>query len=352
LPALGRVPGVKVIALSDIDSQRLERVAGQFGVARRYTDYRELIAAGEVDAVAVCVPPQHHAEVALVAIEADKHVFVEKPLALSLEECELLRERAAAHDALKVMVGFNLRWHRLVRSARETVHRGDLGDIKLVRTVFTSGVRLRENYADWRRQSQTGGGALFELGIHHFDLLRFLFERELEEVYATSLSGDETAVVTAQMNGGLQVVSAFSEGTVENHEIELYAERGRLRINCYRSDGLEHFNAGQYPGAIGTRLRGLMRAFLNVPRMIRQSWQGGDYVASYVGEWRHFICAITGNRPVACTLADGMRALEIALAAQEANATKRAVRLGETNQASVAIESGAHEVAIYGVSQN
>jgi myo-inositol 2-dehydrogenase/D-chiro-inositol 1-dehydrogenase len=353
LPALRRVPGVKVTALADVDSLRLERVAARFGVARRYTDYRELIAAEDLDAVAVCVPPQHHALVAAAAIEADKHVFIEKPLALSLEECDHLRERAAAHDALKVMVGFNLRWHRLVREAVEIIRSGDLGDIKLVRTVFTSGVRQLSNYADWRKQSQTGGGALFELGVHHFDLLRFLFDREVEEVYAASDAFEETAVVTAQISGGVHVLSAFSEGTIENHELEIYGERGRLRVTCYRADGLERFDAGQYPGAIVTRLRGLVRTLRDVPRLIRQSRQGGDYVASYVEEWRHFINAITGDRAVACNLADGRHALAIALAAREAIATKRSVRPSLTTQTKVTDKTRSQGVKVVsGVSQS
>jgi myo-inositol 2-dehydrogenase/D-chiro-inositol 1-dehydrogenase len=330
LPALRRVSGVKVSAVSDINPARLDHVAGQFDAVRRYTDYRQLIEAGEVDAVAVCVPPQLHAEVTLAALEANKHVFIEKPLALSLEECDLLRACAARHVALKIMVGFNLRWHRLVRAARETIRRNELGEIKLVRSVFTSGVRLSDDFAEWRMRQQSGGGALFELGVHHFDLLRFLFEKDVEEIYASSLSEGETAIVAARLNGGTQVVSAFSEGTGENHEIEIYGERGWLRVSCYRADGLEQFGAAEYPDALMTRLRGLTRTLLKVPRMIRQSRRGGDYVASYEEEWRHFVGAITHDSPVASTLTDGRRALEIALAAWEANTTKRAIRLGQT----------------------
>jgi predicted dehydrogenase len=96
----------------------------------------------------------------------------------------------------------------------------------------------------------------------------------------------------------------------------------------------------------------MVRKFMDVPQMLRQSRQGGDYVASYVEQWRHFIGAIKGDSMVTCTLADGERALEIALAAREANATKRAVRLGKTAQAKVANESVAHEIAVSGHSQN
>ncbi len=351
LPALKSVRGMRVSALSDIDAQRLERAAGQFGVAGRYTDYRQLIESADVDAVAVCVPPQFHAEMALRALEAEKHVFIEKPLALSIQECDILEARAASHGALKVMVGFNLRWHRLVRAMRETIRRGELGRIKLVRTVLTSGVRLRDDFADWRQRQHTGGGALFELGVHHFDLLRFLLEREVEEVYASSLSGDETAAVLARMNGDIQVVSAFSEGTGENHEFEVYGERGWLRVSCYRADGLERYGVTEYSGAMGVRLRGLARTILEAPRIVDQLRRGGDYVASYAGQWRHFRDAITRNAPLESTLIDGRRSLEIVLAAWEANSSKRAVSPGQTKGLGVAHEAGARELSLSGISQ-
>jgi myo-inositol 2-dehydrogenase/D-chiro-inositol 1-dehydrogenase len=327
LPALRNVRGAEVTALADADPARLESTAERFRVARRYADYRELIASGDVNAVAVCVPPKLHAEVALAALEAGKHVFVEKPLALGLDECRLLSAKAAERDRLKVLVGFNLRRHRLVRAARETIRRGELGEVTLVRTVFTSGMRLAPDYPEWRRRRETGGGALFELGVHHFDLLRFLLSAEVEEVYASSLASNETATVAARMSGDVQVLAAFSEGTGENHEIEVYGRHGWLRVSCYRSDGLERFGVSQYPGALGARVRRMGRTLLELPRMMEQSRRGGDYVASYTEQWRHFVEAVTRDLPVECTLADGTRALEIALAAWESSATGRAVKI-------------------------
>ena len=342
LPALKRVPGIVVSAFADSDSARLERVAGQFGVRRSYTDYRELIERGEVDAVAVCVPPKLHAPVALAALEAGKHVMIEKPLALNLAECDLLQESSQAHSALKVMLGFNLRWHRLILEARGIIDSGELGAIKLIRTVFTSGVRLKEDYASWRRRRESGGGALFELGGHHFDVLRFLLRCEPLEIYAASAEGDETATVMMQMEGGAQVVSAFSEGTGENHSIEVYGEKGWLRVNCYRADGLERFDAAHSTSALKTRLRQLTETFLDLPRMARQSVRGGDYVASYAEEWRHFVKAIEDDSTIECTLYDGRRALEIALAAMESSAAKHAVKskdeVGRMKDESVAIQ--------------
>src|ERR1044071_1996584 len=118
LPALRQVPAFKVTALADIDSLRLERLSARFGIPERFRDYRELIESENVDAVAVCTPPALHAEMALAAIAAGKHVFVEKPLALTSAEANLLSEAAADATTLKLMVGFNLRWHRLIVEAR------------------------------------------------------------------------------------------------------------------------------------------------------------------------------------------------------------------------------------------
>src|SRR3954451_12464186 len=92
LRALKRVPGVKVVALADQDTTLLERLAAEYRVSERYATYRELVQAGNVDAVAVCLPPHLHAEVALAALEQGKHVFIEKPLALNLADCDRLIE--------------------------------------------------------------------------------------------------------------------------------------------------------------------------------------------------------------------------------------------------------------------
>ena len=211
----------------DVDAARLERVASQFGVARRYAGYERMLAEVELDAVAVCVPPRLHSEVALAVLEAGKHLFVEKPLALTLRDCDRMIESAARPGAAAAMVGFNMRWHRHVREAREILRRGGLGRIKLVRTALTSGVSFDADFPAWRALREEGGGAVFELGVHHFDLVRFLLGGEAEEVFA-DWREDETATVAARMSCGAQVLSAFCEGTDESHEIEIFGERGRL----------------------------------------------------------------------------------------------------------------------------
>lgn len=329
LSALGRVRGVEAAALADVDAARLSRVADAHGVARRYEDWRALVEDPYVDAVAVCVPPALHAEVAVAALEAGKHVFVEKPLALALDECELLTRAAARDASLKATVGFNMRWHRLVREARAVLARGELGRVKLVRTVFTSQARARPDSPAWRTRRESGGGSIFELGTHHFDLVRFLLGREAREVYASCDAEDETSIVTLKTDCGAQVTAALSEGAGESHEIEVHGERGRLRVSCYRAEGFERLDAGRYEGSPRERLRRASHALRALPRLIAQMRTGGDYLNSYAEEWRHFADAIRGRVRVEATLEDGRRALEIALAAAESSRTGRAVKIDE-----------------------
>jgi predicted dehydrogenase len=170
---------------------------------------------------------------------------------------------------------------------------------------------------------------LFELGTHHFDLVRFMTGQEAREVYASSDETDETSIVTLKTDGGAQVVTAVSEGTCEGHELEFYGERGWLRVSCYRADGIERLDAGQYAGSVRTRLDNMTRTLRALPRVIAQARRGGDYVNSYAEEWRHFAEAVRGRAEVGATLEDGRRALEIALAAAESSRTGRAVRVDE-----------------------
>lgn len=327
LPALHRLPDARVVAVSDVDPERLGLVAGQFGIARRSTDYRDLVNDPAVEAVAVCVPAHAHVDIALAALDAGKHLFIEKPLALSLDDCDRLIQRAS-QTPTKAMVGFNLRWHRLIRRARETVQRGDLGSLKLIRTTISS--RFFEDEPEWMRLRELGGGVFLELGVHCFDLWRYLLQTEVEEVSAMSQMGkwqDETATVTARMAGGVQALAVVSKGTGESNEVELFGQDGHLVVSSYRFDGFQLSPSWSYPGSLRARLQSLGNLLGDAPQVIPAIRQGGDYVVSYQAEWRHFVGCVQHDAPTGSTLADGRRALQIALAAIESATDRRPVEV-------------------------
>ena len=99
LPALRKIAGLKLVALVDRDLARLNRIADHAGVPRRHTDYRATLNDSSIDLVAVCAPPQLHAEIGFAVIDAGKHLFMEKPLALSIHDADRLVERTAGAGA-------------------------------------------------------------------------------------------------------------------------------------------------------------------------------------------------------------------------------------------------------------
>lgn len=331
LPVLQRLPEARLVAVADVDPGRLERVAGQFEVERRYPDFQALLEDRAVDVVAVCVPALSHADVALTALDAGKHVLVEKPLALRLDDCDRLIERAKRSRG-RVAVGFNMRCHRLVRQARATIRRGALGPIKLLSSTFTGGMRYREDAPSWRARRDLGGGVLLEQAIHHFDLWRFLLQDEVAEIFAASRLEDESAALAARMVNGALAASACSEGTSDSNEIAVYGHDGRLQVSCYRFDGFELFSPSSRSGDARARLRGAVQFLRGFPRAAQTARQGGEWQASYRAEWQSFVDAIERDGPVHCTLEDGRRAVQVALAAVESASTRQPVRVDRASR--------------------
>jgi predicted dehydrogenase len=329
LPALQRIEGAEVAAVADLDERALAEVADGWGVARRYGDARELAEDPELDVVAVCLPAAAHVEVASRALEAGKHVLVEKPLALSMEDADRLVELSRRSPG-KAAVGFNLRSHRLVRRARAELKAQRLGPIQGVRSIVSDSVLERPGLPAWRKQRDSGGGALLDKLSHQFDLWRHLLDDEVREVSAVSRSNrsdDSVVSVTGTMRGGVVATALGLDETATDNEIVIYGEAGSITLSLYRSDGFVHAGRDDIPGAPTRRLAAGARGFLELAAGAIPSRRGGDFMTSYVTEWRGFLRAIETGATPECTLEDGRRALEIALAAAKAATDGRPVEL-------------------------
>lgn len=310
LPALSKLPQARVLALSDVDSPSLQRVADQFGVQRRYAKFEEMLDDDDIEAVALCTPVGLHVPFSLAVLEAGKHLFVEKPLALDPSESLKLVNKAEASSKV-AMVGFNLRWHRLVRQAKALLQSGSLGDLKMVSTTLISATRNSHDNPPWRNKRELGGGVLVEQAIHHFDLWRFLLQDEVDEVFAAAVNDDESAAITARMASGLLVSSVFSDGTANENELLICGKQARLRLSCYHFDGFEIISAMDHPGDLKVRIKKAGLLMRQSPLAVSQFFQGSDFVASYKNEWCHFIECVRGGQTPEASLKDGHRSIQI-----------------------------------------
>ena len=255
LPALARVRGVALTALSDVDPARLAALGSRCAGASCYPDYRLMLEDERVELVAICVPVTGHAEIAEASLRAGKHVFVEKPLALELEDCDRLVDLANRADASgqRSVVGFNLRSHRLVRQARSVIQSGALGDIELVRTLWTADWSGATR-PTWHASREQGGGALLEIGTHQADLWRWLLGSDVQSVHADTRSSafdDQSATLQVRMANGVLVTGAVSQRSVSHNVVEILGSRGSLSFSCYHADSLTvTATGGAHTGAL------------------------------------------------------------------------------------------------------
>lgn len=327
LPALRRVGRYQVVALADLDITRCESLALRTGTTRYYDNPSQIIEHPDIEAVAVCVPPGHHASLALAAISAGKHVFIEKPMTLTLDQADQL-VAAANESKAKVLVGFNLRWHRLVREGKQMLDANSVGPLVMMRTAFTNALQYDEASPAWRKDRVCGGGVIHDLAVHHFDLWRFLLSSEVQEISVSSRSEswhDAAAVISARMANGILVSSAFAHGTSNDHQLDVYGAKGKLTMSLYRHDGLRCYLHAQ--NRIADMLQQVTSKAMVLPAAIAALRYGGEISTSYDQQWRHFFDCVRLGTSVNCTVADGRRAVELAVAAAESSITGRPISM-------------------------
>jgi len=175
--ALGQ--GGRLVACADIDLNRAQALAGN--QAKAFADYQDLLALPEVEAVVVATLHDSLAAITLAAIQAGKHVLVEKPAARHPQELEPVMA-AAAEMGVKVRVGFNHRYHRAMLKAKQLLDDGALGNLMFLRARYGHGGRVGYDQ-EWRsRPELSGGGELIDQGPHLIDLSRWFLSQEFVEV--------------------------------------------------------------------------------------------------------------------------------------------------------------------------
>lgn len=254
-------PGVRRQVLVGRDAEAVAAAAGQYGWAESATDWHAVLKRDDIDIVDVCVPGHLHAEVAIAALEAGKHVIAEKPLANTLAEAEKMvaTARNARARGVHSMVGFNYRRVPALALARQHVAAGRIGEVRQVRVSY-----LQDWLADadapmtWRlRRELAGSGALGDLASHAVDQVRYLTGHEVSAVNAMTqtfvprragesgmedVTVDDAAWSTMRTDRGAVVsleVSRMASGRKNALEIEVYGTTGALRFDL---ESLNHLD--------------------------------------------------------------------------------------------------------------
>lgn len=339
------------------DGGAVRAMADRHGWGAAETDWRALIARDDVDLVDICTPGDSHAEIAVAALAAGKHVLCEKPLANTVAEAEAMTAAAAeaAGRGRMSMVGFNYRRLPATALARSLVAEGRLGRLRHVRVTYLQDWLTDPGFPlTWRlRKERAGSGALGDLGAHIVDLAQYLAGEPLDGVSALtetfvrrrplpgresgglsatgpaadSRSGavtvDDAALFTARFASGALAsfeASRFAAGRKNSLRIELNGERGSLAFDLERLNELA-FHDHTEPAAHA----GFRRIQVTEPdHPYLDAWwppgHGLGYEHTFVHQARDLVLAVAGGRPPEPSFADGLQVQRVLAAVEESAA--------------------------------
>ncbi|SDZ64716.1 Predicted dehydrogenase [Evansella caseinilytica] len=322
LPEYAQNQQTEIAAVCDIVKERVDAFAEQYG-AKAYTSYEELLADPAIDAVSVCTPNYLHAPVSIAALQAGKHVLCEKPMATSKEEAEAMVAAAEA-SGKKLMIAHNQRFVPSHQKARQLIESGKLGKIYSFRTAFGHGgpegwsVDGAESW--FFKKEQAFIGAMGDLGVHKTDLLRFILGEEFVEVGAfvetsakKSADVDDTAVCVLKSESGIigTLAASWSYVSKEDNSTIIYAENGIVRLEDDPVNSvIIQYKSGE---VVKYELGGI------------QTNEAGGQTNTQVID--RFVQSIVENAEPAVSGTEGMKSLQVVLAALESQATKTIVKI-------------------------
>lgn len=293
-------------AIADPVAENAEKRRGDDPDVRVYADYREMIAAGGLDAVDICLPHHLHAEAVIAAADAGLHVLCEKPLCLTLDEAAVITE-AVERNGVTVMCAHNQLFLPAVAAAKQLVESGALGRVYEVRTTDSFYNDFTIESMGWRAHAATaGGGELIDTGYHPLYLLQHLAGGTPVEVGAmlsrhrlAFMEGEDSAQVLVRYDNGVvgHVTTSWAyQPAVGTEKFSLVGEKGSLS-----SDGT----------TLVSWVRGEESATVAF-----------EPVHEFAAEVAHFAdCLREGRRPIQ-THVEGIDVLGVILAAYESAETK------------------------------
>jgi 1,5-anhydro-D-fructose reductase (1,5-anhydro-D-mannitol-forming) len=233
LPAIKSFEGNRLIGVVSRDPARAESFAKKFGAENAYTRYQDLLDNPDVTVVAIHTPNAMHADEAVAAARAGKHVFCDKPMATSVADAE--RMIAECEKAgVKLAVNFHNRFMPSFIDTKRIIESGEIGDVQLVILEASPGARPGGRLSTWRVDPQLAGlGTTMSIGVHVYDILRYLLSSEIESVtsFFDAPRGvmEETNFSTFRFaSGALAQVNVNEKAPLPHNDFVIQGTKGRI----------------------------------------------------------------------------------------------------------------------------
>ncbi|MFP5365331.1 MAG: Gfo/Idh/MocA family protein [Actinomycetes bacterium] len=358
------VPAFEQKVLVGRDAAAVSEAAARYGWSETATDWRTVLDRDDIHVVDICAPGWMHAEIATAALEAGKHVLLEKPLANTLAEAEAMTTAAqeARTRGVQSMVGFNYRRVPALALAKELISEGRLGSVRQVRAAY-----LQDWLADdqapmtWRLKKETAGsGALGDIASHAIDQVLFLLGDQVTEVSGRlqtfvdrrpgadgleEVTVDDAAWATlALASGAIASVEAsrVAIGRKNSLQIEVYGDKGALRFDLENLNELAFLDS-----SAPAREQGFRRIVVTEPEHLYLDawWPQGHIIGwehTFTHEIRDFLLAIDVGAEPSPSFEDGLEVQRVLAAVEEsAAAHSSTIQLQPAAQSSAAVAAPA-----------
>jgi predicted dehydrogenase len=331
LDSILHCPRASAVAIAEINPERLKEAADRYKIARAYADYHDLLDQPDIDAVTIATPNHLHARVALDALQARKHVLLEKPMAMNAKEAAKVVE-AAKKMRRTFMVAQNFRFNRHSQTAKAIVERGDLGEVYHARCFWLWRSNI-PRIGSWFTQKQfAGGGCTADLGTHMLDLgLHLLGEFDVKSVSAQMFAKFGPRGL-GETDWGKSMVDPKKPFDVEDYSLALLRlKSGRALTLAISWAGYHAPDAREY----GVDLLGTQAGLSLFPaRLYRPGPNGYEaihlalpIIAHSEDRIHHFVtCALEGKKPLVLP-EESLKVQQVLDAIYASAATGKEVRL-------------------------
>jgi len=297
-------PHVRIVSVSDLHKDRAGQLAGRLGLdCNIRDDFGQVLADSRVDVVDLCGPSYVHAEQAIAAAQAGKHILVEKPIALTMEQNRALRD-AVARAGVNSLAGFVLRWNPAILSIKSLLTAGAIGDLFYAEVDYWHGLKPTHHAWALHSKRKTGGSSMLLGGCHAVDALRWLTGDEAAEVTAIAnnrkglFEYDANVVAVIRLQSGIiaKTSALFDCEMPYSFNVDLAGTEGTIRDNRLWSKRL-------FPGQTG---------WTTVSTVLPDTADVSHH--PFDAEINHFVDCIREGRESHCNVDDAFRTHELCLA--------------------------------------
>lgn len=298
LPNLAKISGADLTAVAEVNKNRLLTISNKFNVKEKFSSYKEMLEKSNIDAVIIATPTSTHTEIAIDCLNAGKDVLVEKPLARTYAEAKKIVD-AAKKNKKKIMVGMNLRYRPDTMLLRSFINTKEIGEPFYVKCGW---IRKQSSSEKWfTKKEQSGGGVIFDLGIHLLDLALWLLDypeitsvssqnfyhntKSVEDTSISCVKCDNSAVINMEVSWSLPVEK-------DHFFLDVYGTKGSFSSNPFR---LYKKVENDYINLTPTQV--------DNPTVL--------FKKSYLNELKSFIGAINGLNPVFSPGEEAMQRMKI-----------------------------------------